>query len=76
MNPILFDYSSSDNNLYKLDSQYLVGDKLIVAPVLEPGVTIKQVFIPPKFNWFDFTDGTKVYYKPFGDFVGKINFKF
>lgn len=67
---MFFDYPSSDSNLFKLDSQYLVGDDLIVAPVLEYNTSRKEVFIPPMSNWFDFTDGTIVYNKPLGDFIG------
>ena len=35
------------------DHQYLLGDELLVAPVVEPGVTTRRVWFPPG-QWIDF----------------------
>ncbi|XP_058812435.1 neutral alpha-glucosidase C-like [Topomyia yanbarensis] len=60
MRPLLTLYPT-DAQAFKIDSQYLLGDQLLVAPVLEPGQTSLNVYFPMKENgqpdtWYDFDD--------------------
>lgn len=41
------------------DSQFLVGDSLLVAPVLEPGARSRDIYLPTG-NWEDLTNGVTV----------------
>ncbi|XP_069482938.1 myogenesis-regulating glycosidase [Ambystoma mexicanum] len=38
--------SPSDETAHKIDSQFLIGDTLMVAPVLEPGKQERDVYLP------------------------------
>ena len=42
-----------DKNLRDIDDQYLFGPNLLVAPIIEPGVTSRSVYLP-RGEWFDF----------------------
>ena len=45
MRPMFFEYPD-DEVCYKLDSQYMFGDDIIFAPIVEQGQTKKSVYIP------------------------------
>ncbi|XP_063051208.1 myogenesis-regulating glycosidase isoform X2 [Engraulis encrasicolus] len=38
--------STDDEAAYKIDSQFLIGDDLMVAPVLEPGKQERDIYLP------------------------------
>lgn len=48
----------SDESCITTDEQYFFGDSLLVAPVLEEGSSVKDVYLPDG-EWVDFWDGTK-----------------
>ncbi len=50
--PLFAEFEIPDN----IEDQYLWGDALLVAPILNPGVTAKNVFLP-EGKWFDFWTG-------------------
>jgi alpha-glucosidase/oligosaccharide 4-alpha-D-glucosyltransferase len=53
MRPVLFEEPST--NTQALSSTYLWGQDFLVAPVVEPGATRKEVYFPVKDStWFDF----------------------
>jgi alpha-glucosidase/oligosaccharide 4-alpha-D-glucosyltransferase len=53
MRPVLFE--EPDGNAQALSSTYLWGPEFLVAPVVEPGATRKEVYFPVKDStWFDF----------------------
>jgi alpha-glucosidase/oligosaccharide 4-alpha-D-glucosyltransferase len=53
MRPVLFE--EPDGNTQALSSTYLWGPDFLVAPVVEPGATRKEVYFPAKDStWFDF----------------------
>ena len=43
----------NDEETFNLNSQFLFGEELLVAPVVEEGAAIKRVYLP-KGTWFDF----------------------
>lgn len=45
MRPMFFEYPD-DETCYTLDSQYMFGDDIIFAPIVERGQTVKTVYIP------------------------------
>ncbi|XP_055523690.1 neutral alpha-glucosidase AB [Wyeomyia smithii] len=64
MRPMLAQYPS-DLKCYSIDSQYLLSDKLLVAPVLKAGESKVEVYFPAKENgesdvWYD-TDSYRMY---------------
>jgi alpha-glucosidase len=50
--PLIFDYQD-DPNVRNLDTEYLFGRDLLVAPVLEAGLEAREVYLPAG-EWFDF----------------------
>ena len=55
--PLVFDHQC-DALVRDIDDQYLFGPDLLVAPVLEPGVTSRQVYLPAG-TWFDWHTGER-----------------
>ncbi len=53
--PIFFDYPE-DENTYNLDNQYLVGDSILVAPVVTPLLPWKKLYLP-EGKWIRLEDG-------------------
>lgn len=64
MRPMLAEYPL-DKNVFKLDDQYMLADKLLVRPVLLKGATSVNVYFPSSDGkdqsdiWYDFDDYTK-----------------
>ena len=48
-----------DANTYGLETQYMFGDALLVAPILKHGVTAKSVYLP-EGTWIDLLTGETV----------------
>jgi oligosaccharide 4-alpha-D-glucosyltransferase len=42
----LYYYSDADSNLYKAADQFMWGEALLIAPVLEKGITTRPVYLP------------------------------
>ena len=65
--PILksLEYSYPHNGYAYIDDQFMLGDKILVAPVMVKGQTERKVVFPDG-KWLDKTDG-KVYSK--GEFI-------
>jgi len=57
MRPMLLEYPD-DAAFVGEDTQFLFGDDLLIAPVLWPGDTTREVQLP-KGNWYDFWTETK-----------------
>ena len=49
--PLIFDHQH-DQIARNLDDEYLLGPDLLVAPVLQPGLTARQVYLP-NGSWYD-----------------------
>ena len=70
MRPMFFEYHD-DEVCYTLDSQYMFGDDIIFAPIVEQGQTLKTVYIPDG-EWI-LTKDKKVYTKGTYEIKAEIN---
>ncbi|KAJ6639789.1 Neutral alpha-glucosidase AB, partial [Pseudolycoriella hygida] len=59
MRPMLAQYPS-DINVFMLDDQYMLADKLLVRPVLQEGATSVNVYFPSADIWYDFDTNEKM----------------
>ncbi len=50
----------NDLEVVNLNSQFLFGEELLVAPVVEEGAAIKRIYLP-EGEWIDFNDKTTVF---------------
>ena len=50
--PLLLNYQD-DPNTYNLDDQFMIGDDLLLAPILKPDVTRRLVYLPAG-TWYDY----------------------
>ena len=57
MRPLIYEWSN-DTNAVNCQDEYLLGDDLLVAPLLEENATSREVYLPDG-TWFDFFDGTE-----------------
>ena len=56
--PLIFDYQY-DSQAGNTDDQYLLGEQILVAPVIEPGAQERGVYLPAG-EWFEWTLGVSV----------------
>ena len=56
--PLVFDHQY-DATVRDIDDQYLLGGDLLIAPVVEPRVTARQVYLPAG-DWYDWHTGELV----------------
>ena len=57
MRPLIYEWPN-DANVVNCQDEYLLGDDLLVAPLLEENETSREVYLPDGV-WFDFFDGTE-----------------
>ena len=50
--PLVLNYPD-DSNTYNLDDEFMIGDDLLVAPIVRPDVTQRLVYLP-KGIWYDY----------------------
>ncbi len=55
--PLLLNYQD-DPNTYNIDDQFMIGEELLVAPILSPRVTQRLVYLPPGI-WYDYWTNKK-----------------
>lgn len=59
MRPMVMDFSD-DKKALEAEDQYMFGPSLLVAPVMQPSVNSRKVYLPANKNgWFDFWTGKK-----------------
>lgn len=58
MRPLVLHYEN-DENTHNLNGEFLVGENILVAPVLEQGADKKMVYLP-EGTWYDFWTGEAV----------------
>ena len=54
--PLFFHYPQ-EKQAYDIETEFLIGDSLLSAPISEPGATSRSVYLPGG-TWFDYWDGT------------------
>ena len=57
MRPLVMHYED-DAVTHNLNDEYLVGEKMLVAPVVNPGETIRKVYLP-EGTWYSFWTGER-----------------
>jgi alpha-glucosidase len=55
--PLVLNYQD-DPNTYNLDDEFMIGNDLLVAPVVKPDVTRRLVYLP-KGTWYDYWTNKK-----------------
>lgn len=55
MRPLFMHYMQ-DNNTYELNDEFLFGENILVAPILEQGKTFRAVYLPEGV-WYDYWTG-------------------
>src|SRR6185369_17111001 len=55
--PLLLNYQD-DPNTYNLDDEFMVGDDLLLAPIMKPDVTRRLVYLPAG-SWYDYWTNKK-----------------
>ena len=51
--PLLFNYQK-DKKTYEINDEFLCGDSILVAPVVEQGVKARMVYLPEGETWIDY----------------------
>ncbi|MGB9728781.1 MAG: TIM-barrel domain-containing protein [Thermoprotei archaeon] len=46
----------SDENCYDIDDEFMLGEALLIAPILAPGIKARAVYLP-EVKWYDYWDG-------------------
>ena len=57
--PLVMDWRT-DVRTWNLGDQFMFGPDILVAPVHEPGVTYRNVYLPRAASWYDFWTGDAV----------------
>lgn len=57
LRPLVLNYEN-DENVKNLNGQFMLGDSLLIAPVVEQGMTQKLVYLP-EGGWYDLWTGEK-----------------
>ena len=53
ISPLLLNYQG-DSNTYEINDEFLCGDNILVAPIVEQGRKVRTVYLPEGDNWIDY----------------------
>lgn len=56
MRPLLFHYQQ-DKNTYNISDEVLIGENILLAPIVEKGREHRMIYLPKGDNWIDFWTG-------------------
>jgi alpha-glucosidase len=56
--PLLYQFQD-DPETYEIDDEYMVGERLLVAPVVDQGQTARRVYLPEGATWTDYWTGER-----------------
>ncbi|XP_076252821.1 myogenesis-regulating glycosidase-like [Rhynchophorus ferrugineus] len=62
-NPPIWWIAPTDSEALKVSDEFLLGDTILVAPVLQEGATSRQVYLP-EGTWLDGNDNSCKYEGP------------
>ena len=57
LRPLILEYPT-DKNCENICDQFLIGDKLLAAPIMAPGTFARSVYLP-KGTWYDYYTGKR-----------------
>lgn len=57
MRPLFLEFQE-DQRTYEINDQFMLGDSILIAPVILPGKDCREVYLP-KGDWYDFHTGEK-----------------
>jgi alpha-glucosidase len=57
LRPLLMEYPE-DRKTYNLNDQFMIGDNVVIAPILAPSVTERVVYLP-KGEWVEYSSGDR-----------------
>jgi alpha-D-xyloside xylohydrolase len=52
MRPLFMDFPQ-DPGAWRSEDEFLFGPDLLIAPVLEPGARVREVYLPPGRTWVE-----------------------
>ena len=56
--PLFYEFPA-DTTCFNIENEYMFGDEILVAPVIESQQKTKQVYLPSGANWYDFWTNEK-----------------
>lgn len=59
MRPLWYQYPD-DKQTYLIDDEYMVGNDILVAPVVKQGMTTRGIYLPVGAEWLDWWTGEKI----------------
>ena len=54
---MLFYQLPNDSNCWEIEDEYMYGDKYLIAPVLNAGQKIREVYLPDGWKWKEMESG-------------------
>lgn len=51
--PLVFNYQK-DKNTYEINDEFMIGNDILISPVVEQGITKKMVYLPEGDTWIDY----------------------
>ena len=49
-----------DERTFDIDTQFMWGSSLIIAPIIDPGVSVRSVYLPESETWYDLYSMTRI----------------
>ena len=69
--PLNFNGENPEDRFSLITDEYMWGDEVLVAPVMEPGLNSRPILFP-RGKWYDWYNPTVSYVSPEGDLVAEV----